>query len=166
MNKIMKKILVSVAGLVVIILGIIFLSFVAVPREYVAIQKQEAVLPKAMIPQVEIAGKTIKVEIADTDAKRELGLSGHKVLSDDEGMIFIFDKMSKYAFWMKDMLYPLDLVWINSDMKVVYIKKNAQPDSYPEVFGGDDNAQYVLEVNTGFSDKNNLKIGDTVKISL
>lgn len=118
---------------------------------------------KSHTPQVEIGGKVIDVEIANTNAKRELGLSGHVPLADDQGMLFIFDKTAKYPFWMKDMLFPLDIIWISEDYKIVYIEKNAKINSFPNTFGGQVEARYVLEVNAGFSDKNNLKIGDQIK---
>jgi uncharacterized membrane protein (UPF0127 family) len=118
--------------------------------------------------QIEIANHLINLEIADTNTKRELGLSGHKPLADDQGMLFVFNNIGKYPFWMKDMLFPIDIIWLEPSniegvLNVVYIEKNAQPNSYPATFGGQIDAQYVLEVNAGFSDKNNLKIGDQVK---
>jgi len=130
--------------------------------------KPNVLEPKYNLPKVEIGGKIINTEIADTNAKRELGLSGHKPLSDDQGMLFVFNKTGKYPFWMKDMLFPIDIIWLEPSniegiVNVVYIEKNAQPNSYPATFGGQIDAQYVLEVNAGFSDKNNLKIGDQVK---
>jgi uncharacterized membrane protein (UPF0127 family) len=119
--------------------------------------------PKSHTPQVEIGDKIINVEIANTNAKRELGLSGHAPLADVQGMLFVFDKSGIYPFWMKDMLFPIDIIWISEDFKIVYIEKNAQINSFPNTFGYDKEARYVLEVNAGFSDNNNLKIGDQVK---
>lgn len=147
---------------------------ISVPKDGAEILPTENNLPKEevknTIQSVSLAGKNIKVEIADTDAKRELGLSGHKLLTDEEGMLFVFEEASVYPFWMKDMLFPIDIIWLAQSevegikkVKVIYIQKNAQPDSFPEAFGPDQNALYVLEVNAGFSDKNNLKIGDEVK---
>ena len=66
---------------------------------------------------------------------------------------------------MKDMNFSIDMIWISENMKVVYIKKNARPESYPESYGPEGNdkpAKYILEINSGFSEKNNLKIGDSV----
>lgn len=125
--------------------------------------KPNVLEPKYNISKVEIGGKIINVEIADTNPKRELGLSGHASLADDQGMLFIFDKTGKYPFWMKDMLFPLDIIWISEDFKIVYIEKNAQINSFPNTFGDDKEARYVLEVNARFSEKNNLKIGDQIK---
>jgi uncharacterized membrane protein (UPF0127 family) len=78
-------------------------------------------------------------------------------------MLFVFDKPSIYPFWMKDMNFPIDMIWIGENDEVVYIEKNAQPDSYPETFVSSQNAKYVLEVISSFSEKNNLKVGDRVE---
>lgn len=132
------------------------------------------------IHQVVINGASIKVELAQTEAERGLGLSGHKPLADNEGMLFIFDKPMTYAFWMKDMLFPLDMVWIAPSPsprtvleeapkdrpfsgRIVDITHNAKPESFPETFSPVTPAQYVLEVNADISQKNNWVIGDEVK---
>ncbi|MEI6280933.1 MAG: DUF192 domain-containing protein [bacterium] len=111
---------------------------------------------------VKLAGQNIKVDLAVTDEARRQGLSGRSGLGENEGMLFIFDKPDKYYFWMKDMNFPIDMIWVTEDMKVIYIQKNAPPEAYPETYGPDANTKYVLEVVSGFSDKNNLKIGDSV----
>jgi uncharacterized membrane protein (UPF0127 family) len=122
------------------------------------------------IGKVEIAGKIIKVEIADTAELQERGLSGRENLKNDEGMLFIFSKSSRNYFWMKEMNFPIDIVWlvpseagIDETFKVIYIKENVLPSSYPESFGPNVDSKYVLEVNSGFSEKNNLKVGEIVK---
>jgi uncharacterized membrane protein (UPF0127 family) len=61
------------------------------------------------------------------------------------------------------MNFPIDIIWIDEDLRVNFIKKNALPSSYPEAFSPDGNSLYVLEVNSQFLDKNNLKEGDKVK---
>lgn len=113
---------------------------------------------------VEIGGKTINVTLADTPASREQGLSGTKGLASDEGMLFIFPRDGKYSFWMKDMLYAIDIVWISSDGKVVYIVPNASPESYPATFTSKMLARYVLELRANFVKTNNVKIGDIVRL--
>jgi uncharacterized membrane protein (UPF0127 family) len=117
---------------------------------------------------VQIAGQSIKVDLSITPAQQEQGLSGRKSLSQNEGMLFVFDKPSKPLFWMPNMNFPIDIIWITEDLKVAYIKKNALPKLYPETYGpgeNDNSAKYVLEVVSGFSDSNNLKVGDSVKFS-
>ena len=115
------------------------------------------------ISYVQIGGQNVKVDLALTEAEHTKGLSGKNELMENEGMLFVFDKPGKYSFWMKDMSFPIDIVWFGEDMKVVYIKKNADPKLYPETYGPDTDAKYVLEVMAGFSDKNNLKVGDSLK---
>lgn len=115
------------------------------------------------IYSVKIAGKIIKVELALTPKEREQGLSGRKELKNDEGMLFVFEQPGKYPFWMRDMNFPIDIVWLGEDLRVVYIKKNASPESYPETFIPKKEAKYVLEIIASFSEKNNLQEGDKVE---
>ncbi len=111
---------------------------------------------------VKIAGQEIRVELARTPEAQQQGLSGRESLEDNTGMLFVFENPGIYYFWMKDMKFPIDMIWINEEQKVVHIKKNAKPESFPESFGNDENAKYVLEIPAGFSDTNNLKEGDSV----
>ncbi len=114
------------------------------------------------IQYVKIAEQKIKVDLALTSENRARGLSGRTILKEDEGMLFVFENVDKYKFWMKEMNFPIDIIWIDENQKVVYIQKNASPESYPETFGGEQNSKYVLELVSGFSDKYNLKEGDKV----
>lgn len=112
---------------------------------------------------VKIAGQDIKVELAKTIEVQQLGLSGREKLAENAGMLFVFDKIGKYYFWMKDMKFPIDMIWIDENMKVIFIKKDAKSTSPLQNFGPDIDSKYVLEVNANFSEKNNLKVGDEVK---
>ena len=115
------------------------------------------------IQYIEIAGKKIKAEVVSTPDLQARGLSGRKNLGENDGMLFIFQNSGAYPFWMKDMYFSIDMIWIDENFNVVYIKKNAKPESYPETFAPQKNAKYVLEVLSGFSEKNNLKEGDIVR---
>ncbi|MFA5652422.1 MAG: DUF192 domain-containing protein [Candidatus Paceibacterota bacterium] len=112
--------------------------------------------------EVKIDSKNIVVDIADDNCKRKLGLSGRLSVNDDAGMIFIFDKVGNYGFWMENMNFPIDILWVNDAFKVVGIEKEVSPDTYPKSFGNKYLAKYVLEVSAGYSDKNNIKIGDKI----
>ena len=122
------------------------------------------------IKYVEIGGQKIKVDLALTEAEQTQGLSGRHSLLPNTGMLFIFNKPGYYPFWMPNMNFSIDMIWLapseggdNLTAKVDYIAKDATPESYPVTFGPkDNNAKYVLEVADGFSDKNNLKVGDSV----
>lgn len=117
------------------------------------------------IKEIRIAGKSIKVDLAITEEMHQKGLSGRSMLKEDEGMLFVFDEPGKYYFWMKGMNFPIDIIWFDENMKVVYIKKGAQEEDFLETYGPDINTKYVLEVVSNFSDKNNLKIGDRMEFT-
>jgi uncharacterized membrane protein (UPF0127 family) len=114
------------------------------------------------IEYVKIAGQEIKVELALTSAVQERGLSGRSEVEKNSGMLFVFNQPGKQNFWMKDMSFPIDIIWISEDMRVVHVAKNTEPETFPKTFGPEADAKYVLEVGAGFSDKNNLKVGDEV----
>lgn len=115
------------------------------------------------IKYVKISGQNIKVDLALTPAEQTQGLSGRSSLDNNTGMLFIFEYPGNYPFWMKDMNFAIDIIWLDENMKVIYIKKDARPEDYPATYGPDGDAKYVLEVASGFSEKNNLKEGDKVE---
>lgn len=102
----------------------------------------------------------VDCEIADSDEKRIKGLMFREDLAQNSGMLFIFPFEDKYSFWMKNMRFSLDMIWIGSDRKIVDINKNVLPcgASCEEIIPKA-KAKYVLEVNSGFADKNRIKIG-------
>jgi len=114
--------------------------------------------------QGKIGDWTLKLEIADTDAKKERGLSGRAPLEEDEGMLFAYDKPGFYHFWMKEMNFPLDLVWLDQNKKIVDISYDLTPETYPKTFTGKAPAQYVLEIKAELAKKHYLKEGDTLEI--
>lgn len=122
--------------------------------------------PKNKIKSIQVGNTVLdRIEIADTNAKRERGLSGRNSIEANYGMLFTFQTPAKYEFWMKDMNFAIDMIWLDADWKVVGLKKDAKPESYPEAFGPEENSLYVLEVVSGLIQKENLKIGDHVKFT-
>lgn len=113
---------------------------------------------------VVLAGQEIFVLIADTPTLQERGLSGKKVLQEKEGMLFVFPKPVHTGFWMKDMSFPIDIIWFDADRKIVDVWENASPSSYPEVRYPQQDAKYVLEVPSGYFKKYNLKKGDVLEL--
>lgn len=109
----------------------------------------------------------LQAEVANTEASRELGLSGRISMRDDEGLLFVFDTPGRYGFWMKDMNFPLDIIWINQDGIVVSIERDISPESYAtkKVFMNQADASYVLEINAGLAKKFGLYLGSKVKIT-
>lgn len=98
-------------------------------------------------PSIVAGDTTFRVRVADTAERRQQGLSGTPRLAKGTGELFIFPASGKHGFWMKDMAYPIDIIWIDQGWKVVDIADNVTPDSYPRVFYPAVPAQYVLEVN-------------------
>jgi uncharacterized membrane protein (UPF0127 family) len=116
------------------------------------------------IKEVIVGGKTFFVELAKTEMEQNRGLSLHVPLSDNQGMLFIFQKEGLYGFWMKDMLFPLDIIWIDSNLRIIYVEKSILPETYPKTFYPKSKSLYVLEISAGQSDILNIKTGDTVKL--
>jgi uncharacterized protein len=103
----------------------------------------------------------IDVEVADDDSQRQRGLMFRDKMEENQGMIFLFDKEAPQAFWMHNTILPLDIIYINSKMEIVHIAKNAKPfddTSLPSVKP----AQYVVEVNGGYTTKLGIKEGDKI----
>jgi len=109
----------------------------------------------------------VEVEIAMTQEERTVGLMNRTSLSEDSGMIFIFDKERIQKFWMKNVFIPLDVMWIDSKGIIIHIDKNVIPCSdYCKSFGPESSAKLVLEVNGGYADRHNINVGDTVRMIL
>ncbi|HEX9454427.1 MAG TPA: DUF192 domain-containing protein [Candidatus Binatia bacterium] len=109
-------------------------------------------------------GRTIafQVEIADTSAKREMGLQYRRELTDDKGMIFLFPEESIQSFWMKNTPISLDMIFINRQRKIAGIVEQTLPFSLePRSVAAP--SQFVLEINGGLAKKYRLKAGDSVR---
>lgn len=103
-------------------------------------------------------------QVLKTDKERAKGLSGRSGLGADQAVLFVFDSDSKWSMWMKEMKFPIDIVWLDKNKKVVYIVKNVPPDSYPdETFTPTEDARYVMEFIAGTVDKKSIMIGNQAK---
>jgi uncharacterized membrane protein (UPF0127 family) len=101
------------------------------------------------------------VEVADTPAKREMGLQYRRELADDRGMIFIFPLESQQSFWMKNTPITLDMIFINRDRKIVGIVEQTTPFSLDPRFVSAP-SQFVLEIRGGLAKRFGIQSGDTV----
>ncbi len=121
--------------------------------------------PTPVIPQVIIADAVVNVRVATTTAAITHGLSGTPSMAENEGMIFLFPVADRYNFWMPDMHFGLDIIWIDSHKKVISISKNVPPlldTSKPVFYKPKSPAMYVLEVNEGWSDRHSIHEGQDV----
>ena len=108
------------------------------------------------------------VEVADTIVSRTRGLSGRAGLKENEGMLFVFGSPDMHGFWMKDMKFPIDIVWIRGE-KIVGFAENTMPEPGKSllnlrVYYSPEPADRVLEIKAGLVEKFGLKIGDTVRV--
>jgi uncharacterized membrane protein (UPF0127 family) len=106
----------------------------------------------------------VAVEVANTEAQRELGLMYRKHLDDNAGMIFVFPDATHRNFWMHNTPISLDMIFADSAGVVTGIVANAEPFS-DKLLGVEGNSEYVLEVNAGFCAKNKIKPGDKLDFS-
>lgn len=113
-------------------------------------------------PVMRIGEIPIRVEIADTNSERVTGLSGRPKLEGIEGLLFVFPENDYHGIWMKDMHFPIDIIWISEDLEVVGIHKNISPRTYPEVFRPPEPAKYVVETNIHYVDTFGISVGQKV----
>ena len=110
-----------------------------------------------------IIGNTpIQLGYARTPVEWKKGLSGQVQMKKNEGLLFLFKKQDYYGIWMKDMLFPIDVMWLNESGHVVYIKENFLPSSYPETITPNILSTSVLEVTSGFVKSNKIGVGDAL----
>ncbi len=111
---------------------------------------------------VAIGSVKVSVEVASTDRARTQGLSGRESLEAGEGMLFVFDTPGRYQFWMKDMHFPIDIMWISETGSIVSFAQNVPPSSYPMVYTPPADSLYVLEVPAGFVAEHRISSEDTL----
>lgn len=118
-------------------------------------------------PKVIIGSATYTVEVAVTDAQKELGLGQRDSLADNHGMLFVYPGRGEYTFWMKGMRFPLDFIWIDG-VTVVDITRNVPVDAGPNyrLYRPVKPADKILEVNAGDADAKGIRIGDTVRFKM
>lgn len=115
--------------------------------------------------KVILSGKDFSVKVADTKEERSKGLSGSSPLNDSEGMLFVFDDTGSHGFWMRDMSYSIDIIWISKDLKITHIEKSLSPETFPKVYYPEKPSLYVLEISSGQAEYLKLNIGDGVIFS-
>ncbi|OQA36847.1 MAG: hypothetical protein BWY53_00271 [Parcubacteria group bacterium ADurb.Bin326] len=156
MDKIYTKqkpvILVSVA-----MVGLAFVTAFSGGLPLAKLGKQKA--------QVMIGSKTVQVEVVSTAENQAKGLSGRKSLDENSGMLFDFGDYQARTFWMKDMNFPLDIIWISGG-KIVGVNKNATPEGeFPQIkYYSPGPVDQVLEMNAGWFERNGIMVGQTVSL--
>jgi uncharacterized membrane protein (UPF0127 family) len=106
----------------------------------------------------------LSVTVADEPHEWRQGLSGTRQLENQTGMLFVFAEEDRYGMWMKDMNYPIDILWIDNNFSVVHIEENVAPETYPKVFSSPELARFVLEVPAFTAETFKLEVGDSAFI--
>ncbi len=111
--------------------------------------------------------KCFNIEVASTKEERIQGLKNREKISENQGLLFILPEERESSFWMKNVAIPLDIIWVNKDKEVVFVKENAQPcqEDCPKISPGK-RAKYVLEVKGGMCQKKGIEIGSKLQFSL
>ena len=129
----------------------------------------ESVETAARQPVVEVGGAAFKVEVADDPAERSRGLSGRANLPEDGGMLFVYQEPVVPGFWMRQMRFPLDFVWVGEDCEVVDVTPDVPapelgtPDSELPLYRPSAPILYNLEVNAGAAARHGIGVGDAVR---
>ncbi|PIT92989.1 MAG: hypothetical protein COU06_02410 [Candidatus Harrisonbacteria bacterium CG10_big_fil_rev_8_21_14_0_10_38_8] len=128
----------------------------------------KGVFIKKVIGEVEIVlgENTYQVEVAKTPQEQVNGLSNRELLEEGKGMLFIFDRAKIQSFWMKDMNFSIDIVWLN-DNKVIGFTENLLPatTTIPTIYQSNSLSDMVLELNAGVVKKDNIRVGDILKLN-
>lgn len=96
---------------------------------------------------IDFEGKKLPVWVANDTFEQQLGLSDTFCLPPGQGLLFEFSQTEVQKFWMKDMNYPIDIIWLDDTLKEVGRVKNADPKNYPDIYSSPQPVKYVLEVN-------------------
>ena len=143
--------------IIILFFGILLLIF--------AVVQIDSILAK---PAANINGHYFSLYLAKTSHDQEIGLAKFNKINKNQGMLFLFEKPDYYSFWMKDMHFPIDIIFIRNN-KIVDIFQNVPAqknnNNLPTYTTGEI-ANKVLEINSGLSKEYKIKIGNTVNINL
>lgn len=117
---------------------------------------------KVNFVQAKIGSEIFNLEVANTQAAREKGLSERDSLSKNDGMLFDFEQNGRWRIWMVQMRFPIDIAWLNDSKKIVYIKSNATPAEFPETYDAKQDSRYVIELQAGTLNRLNVNVGDII----
>jgi len=168
----MKKDLSIIFGLFLLIVALLIFGkgFTTASLVGPAVDRTANISQKGKVP---LSVKTLSIDavVAKTPAERKKGLSKKETLPLNTGLLFVFEKSGRFGFWMKDMKFAIDIIWIDDNKKIAEITKNIPPEPQKRendltIYRPSNDVMYVLEVNAGLSDFNNLEVGDTVNFNL
>lgn len=113
---------------------------------------------------MQLGDTEVRASLATTPQERQLGLSNTPSLPADVVKVFVFPESGEWGFWMKDMNYSIDILWVNAAAEVVHVAPNVAPSSYPETFKTPVPAKYVIETVAGFAAEHAIVPGTAVAL--
>lgn len=151
-----------------ILIDIFIIAIVSITAFFIYTQYgnhiQEFFLGEESIHVVYVGNVPVMVTNLDTENERKHGLSGVVSLPENAGKLLTFDDERRHAIWMKDMYFPLDILWFNNNLEMVHMETYVDPDTYPAKFIPNERARFVLEVNAGFVDQFQVALGDIITL--
>lgn len=150
---------------IAIALALIFIIFIGAIISQILFKKGPSLLKQ---PFVTIKNHKFKLYVARDPKDYQIGLSKYNNLPQDYGMLFPFDKPDYYSFWMKEMKFPIDIIYIRDNQIVTILKNIPTPKTKEEsipIYKPSQPADNVLEINAGLSEKYNLKEGDKISLN-
>lgn len=144
---------------------IVILLLVPMGLFYLYTQNNDVTLNDFLLPGapvMRIGDVPIKVEIANSNDERSIGLSNREKFETASGLLFVFPETAYHSIWMKDMHFPIDVIWISEDLKVINIERNIASDSFPRTFRPHAPARYAVETNVHYADTFGLREGQAV----
>jgi uncharacterized protein len=151
----MKRTLQYLRGPLVVLVVAIILLFGVVVYQQIAHQRSSGTT-------LYIGGRSYSLEVANTNQERELGLGKRASMPANQGMLFVFGQSTPECFWMKDMHFSLDMIWLSADKQIVHIEQNVSPNTYPQTFCPNEPAKYVIELNAGTAATTDMQAGETL----
>lgn len=152
-----SRITLPALGLMLVVAVILFI-FSQDPTNFSDLLRYDTLVGKS----ITIQGARVVVDVADTEDARQKGLSGRQSLLDGRGLLMVFPSDVFPGIWVKDMRFPIDIIWIDSDWKVVQVTPDIAPATIPKIFYPDYYVRYILEVPADFADVHAIKPGDKV----
>jgi uncharacterized membrane protein (UPF0127 family) len=134
-----------------------------------AIQEASSTDSKYLKAKVTVKGFELNADIPITSELMAKGLAVKNQLKENEAMLFAFEDSAKHPFWMKDMKFPIDIIWLDSDGKVVHIEQNLEPCLSVFIcpnYTPNTDSQYVLETVAGFTQRYNISVGTDIDFEL
>jgi len=141
-----------------LLVGLLIVAFGVAAYAY----RTDSQSPLMSAEEATLDGVSLTLEYATTVLAREKGLGWRTSLPEDYGMLFVFPEDDLQGFWMKDMLVPIDIFWLDAQGHVVFMETDVQPESYPDVFYPNAPARYVLETVSGFAASHGVTIGTSL----